>query len=90
MNVHQPQPNETMVPMKENQASHYALHVALQTMKERCFALQQRLTVVEEENLALQSTYVRDTPATATMDTGGDMSRSEIDQLRNKVGKLTR
>ena len=29
-------------------ASFYALHVALQTLKERCQNLQQRLTTVEE------------------------------------------
>lgn len=80
-----------MVPMKTNQASHYALHVALQTMKERCLALQQRLTSVEEENLALRLKYGTDTPNSRTgmMDTS-DMSRSEIDQLREKVGELAR
>lgn len=90
MNVNQ-QSNETMVPIKENQASHYALHVALQTMKERCLALQQRLTSVEEENLALRLKYGTDTPNSRTemLDTS-DMSRSEIDQLRDKVGELTR
>lgn len=90
MNVNQ-QSNETMVPIKENQASHYALHVALQTMKERCLALQQRLTSVEEENLALRLKYGTDTPNSRSgmLDTN-DMNRSEIDQLRDKVGELTR
>lgn len=90
MNVNQ-QSNETMVPIKENQASNYALHVALQTMKERCLALQQRLTVVEEENLALRLKYGTDTPSNrgGMLDTG-DMNRSENDQLRDKVGELTR
>lgn len=90
MNVNQ-QPNETMVPLKENQASHYALHVALQTMKERCLALQQRLTSVEEENLALRLKYGTDTPnSRSTMLDTNDMNRSENDQLRDKVGELTR
>lgn len=33
-----------------NSASFYALHVALQTLKERCSNLQERLTIVEDEN----------------------------------------
>lgn len=89
MNQHS---NETLVPIKENQASHYALHVALQTMKERCLALQQRLSSVEEENLALRLKYGTDTPnseSSGMVDTS-DMNRSEIDQLRDTVGELTR
>ncbi|RZF35237.1 hypothetical protein LSTR_LSTR009361 [Laodelphax striatellus] len=35
-------------------ASHYAMQVALQTMKERCQLLQQRLSSVEEDNLRLR------------------------------------
>lgn len=90
MNVNQ-QANETMVPMKENQASHYALHVALQTMKERCLALQQRLTSVEEENLALRLKYGADTPKSRSgLVDISDINRSEADQLRDKVGELTR
>lgn len=35
-------------------ASHYALKLALQTMKERCQKLQKRLTCLEDENLQLR------------------------------------
>lgn len=39
---------------KANPSSQCALYVALQTMKDRCLSLQQRLTTVQEENLALR------------------------------------
>lgn len=71
---------------KEQLASHYALHVALQTMKERCLSLQQRLTTVEEENSALRKKYGQDQPHRSnSMD-----DRGEIDMLRDQVGELTR
>lgn len=38
----------------EASASYYALHVALQTLKERCQSLQTRLNIVEEENDVLR------------------------------------
>lgn len=71
---------------KEQLASHYALHVALQTMKERCLSLQQRLTTVEEENSALRKKYGQDQPhRSSNMDDHG-----ENDMLRDSVGELTR
>lgn len=71
---------------KEQLASHYALHVALQTMKERCLSLQQRLTNVEEENSVLRKKYGQDQPCRSNnMDDG-----SETDLLRQQVGELTR
>lgn len=74
------------VQSKEQLASHYALHVALQTMKERCLSLQQRLTAVEEENSALRKKYGKDQPDEANnMD-----DRTEIEMLREQVGELTR
>lgn len=63
-----------------------ALHVALQTMKERCLSLQQRLTNVEEENSVLRKKYGQDQPCrNNNMDDG-----SEIVLLRQQVGELTR
>lgn len=76
------------VQTKEQLASHYALHVALQTMKERCLALQQRLTTVEQENSTLRKKYGQDQPnhgAACNMD-----DRGEIEMLREQVGELTR
>lgn len=71
---------------KEQLASHYALHVALQTMRERCISLQQRLTVVEEENLSLRKKFGEDNPNVhSNMD-----GQSEIETLREQVGELTR
>lgn len=71
---------------KEQLASHYALHVALQTMKERCISLQKRLTDVEDENLSLRKKYGEDNPNVHS--NMGD--RSEIETLREQVGELTR
>lgn len=71
---------------KEQLASHYALHVALQTMKERCLSLQQRLTAVEVENSTLRKKYGQDQPhRSSNMD-----DRGEIEMLREQVGELTR
>lgn len=64
-------------------ASHYALHVALQTMKERCQALQQRLNLVEEENLDLRMKVGTDNPV-------NDKNKTDVDSLTEKVGELTR
>ncbi|XP_055321628.1 protein spindle-F [Sitodiplosis mosellana] len=75
------------VQTKEQLASHYALHVALQTMKERCLALQQRLTTVEQENSTLRKQCGQDQPNLR----GNNMDdRSEIEVLREQVGELTR
>lgn len=71
---------------KESLASHYALHVALQTMKERCLSLQQRLTTVEEENLGLRLKYGMDNQ----LDSNEMGQPNEIEILREKVGELTR
>lgn len=79
---------------KETLASHFALHVALQTMKERCMALQERLTSVEEENLSLRLKYGTDKPQAIERNRSNDsensMEQSEVDILREKVGELTR
>lgn len=75
------------VQTKEQLASHYALHVALQTMKERCLALQERLNTVEQENSTLRKQYGQDQPnfRVNNMD-----DRSEIEMLREQAGELTR
>ena len=38
----------------DNSETNYALKIAFQTMKERCQQLQNRLTFVEKENVALR------------------------------------
>lgn len=63
-----------------------ALHVALQTMKERCLSLQDRLTKVEEQNFELRRKNGVDRPNQIQ-----NMDRSsEIDLLREQVAELTR
>jgi len=66
-------------------ASYYALQVALQTMKERCQQLQQRLSAVEDENLKLRIEKQRVTSTAAQED-----SKGEISALQEHVAQLTR
>lgn len=65
--------------MEEDTGSKYALHVALQTLKERCQNLQQRLSVVEEENIALR-VHCNNIESRNSM--------TELDTLRIKVLEL--
>lgn len=82
--------------VEEAVGSHFALQVALQTMKERCQHLQQRLAAVEEENLNLRIEY-RKRKSDSTCATAENASKSEpedsklkIDCLEEKVAVLTR
>lgn len=71
---------------KDQRASYIALHVALQTMKERCLSLQDRLNTVEDQNFELRRKNGVDRPHhTQNMD-----GRTETDQLREQVAELTR
>lgn len=65
-----------------NSASFYALHVALQTLKERCQNLQQRLTTVEDENEILRKTTGLDCP--------DSVPENNEEYLRGLVGDLVR
>lgn len=82
--------------VEEAVGSHFALQVALQTMKERCQHLQQRLAAVEEENLRLRIENRRrrsDSAGTVTADALTDESedsKTRIDSLEEKVAMLTR
>lgn len=82
--------------VEEAVGSHFALQVALQTMKERCQHLQQRLTAVEEENLRLRIENTRrrsDSAGTVVADTLTDESedsKTRIEGLEEKVAMLTR
>jgi hypothetical protein len=67
---------------KDEKSSHFALHVALQTMKERCQNLQKRLTNLEDENLTLKMN------ASSFHDDRDE--QTEVQQLREKVSELTR
>lgn len=73
---------------KEDVAAYYALHVALQTMKERCHILQQRLVQVENENINFKlETETNNKLNSLTNEQNG---RSENEMLRMKVNELTR
>lgn len=71
--------------MEESQGQQYALQVAVQTMKERCLQLQQRLTAVEEENTQLRMKYNAD-----YLELSDVNSKPEIEILREKVAQLTK
>ncbi|XP_058834795.1 protein spindle-F [Topomyia yanbarensis] len=74
-------------------SSHYALHVALQTMKDRCQTLQKRLSALEEENLSLRmsKTTIQSTDAAHCSESERRVSnQSELEVLREKVSELSR
>lgn len=62
--------------------SHYALHIALQTLKERCQQFQSRISTLEEENVNLRLKCCENTPT-------NDSSFNQIDGLTHQVTKLT-
>jgi regulator of replication initiation timing len=82
--------------VEEAVGSHYALQVALQTMKERCQHLQQRLVAVEEENLNLrieckkQKSDAVCATAENALKSEPENSKDKIDCLEEKVTTLTR
>ncbi|XP_075231943.1 C2H2-type zinc binding domain-containing protein spindle-F [Lycorma delicatula] len=66
-------------------ASHFALQIALQTMKERCQLLQQRLSAVEEENLRLRIDSQNNSRINSIK-----VPANEISKLEEKITQLTR
>lgn len=87
-------------PEKDNcssSSSHYALQVALQTMKERCQNLQKRLNTLEEENLSLRMSHSSVHPARQIASSSDELpverrlsNQSELETLREKVSELSR
>lgn len=87
--------SEISTSSKEGLEKHYALQVALQTMKERCQNLQHRLTTVEDENLRLRMVSGIDKPDQQSGGRLGELGskfsgQNEIELLRDKVAELTR
>lgn len=80
-------------PEKDNcsssSSSHYALHVALQTMKERCQNLQKRLSALEEENLGLRMAQPNLSPSEVIPERRVS-NQTELEVLREKVSELSR
>lgn len=75
-----------------NMVSQLALRVALQTMKERCLSLQQRLSVVEEENQSLRGRLESDQRYHDSFQKNKGLPHSnvELDNLRSQVSELSR
>lgn len=71
--------------MEETDGQNYALQVAVQTMKERCLQLQQRLALVEDENMQLRMKYNSDYLELSDVST-----KSEVEILKEKVAQLTK
>lgn len=76
---------------KDNLAAYFALQCGLETMKERCVTIQNRLSQVEEENVRLRMLSGIDKP---DISTNGDNKSfgnvNEVEVLREKIGELTR
>ncbi|XP_058445405.1 protein spindle-F [Malaya genurostris] len=82
-------------PEKDNcsptSSSHYALHVALQTMKDRCQNLQKRLSALEEENLSLRMSQTSmQNDARSSESERRVSNQTELEVLREKVSELSR
>ena len=88
MNQEQKETSTKNVATQQPSAADYALHVALQTMKERCQSLQTRLSQMEEENLALRKKCL-DKPPSQINDEQIHQDE-EMAALTEKVGELTR
>lgn len=67
--------------MDGSMGAQYALQIAFQTLKERCQHFQQRISLLEEENVALHT-------AQAKPQNDAD-SLSEIDTLKQRITELT-
>lgn len=70
-------------------ASFYALHVALQTLKERCQHLQERVTKVEDENELLRKSAGMDRPTSMPGENNEDYLRSMVGDLVRQKSQLT-
>lgn len=69
--------------------SFYALHVALQTLKERCQNLQQRLTTIEDENEMLRRSSGMDTPKDCSTGDNEAYLRVMVGDLMRQKTQLT-
>ncbi|XP_063909184.1 protein spindle-F isoform X2 [Zophobas morio] len=67
--------------MEEPIGAQYAVHVALQTLKERCKNLQEMVITLEEENLHLRGQLSQSGP--------NSVSVSDLDKLKAQVAELT-
>lgn len=74
-------------------ASEFAIRVALQTVKERCVSLHQRLQLLEEENQMLrnqaESHEMRESAIGRTTSIPLKSDVPEVDRLKQKVSQIT-
>ncbi|KAK4880899.1 hypothetical protein RN001_004218 [Aquatica leii] len=68
--------------MEESYGAQFALQIALQTLRERCHEFQQRISLLEEENLNLRGKL-------ATRVDISDTSLSEVESLKQQITQLT-
>lgn len=86
---------DSPIPTDYTMVSQLALRVALQTMKERCLSLQQRLSVVEEENELLRGrldTEQNQANESSLLQQNKSIPHNsiELDNLRSQVSELNR
>lgn len=67
--------------MEESVAAQYAVQIAVQTLKDRCRTLQQRVAELEEENVNLRMSCVQREQ--------DSLSLTEIDRLRQHVAEVS-
>lgn len=67
--------------MDETAGAQYALQVAFQTLNERCQQYEQRIAVLQEENISLRTRQMKDESASNSL--------SEIDSLKRQITELT-
>lgn len=63
----------------------FALQIAVETMKERCLQLQQRLSIVEEENMNLRVKNHID-----GLELSHNDNKTEFEKLHEKIAQLTK
>lgn len=76
-------------PFQAQDVSFYALHVALQTLKERCMHLQQRVGTLEEENETLRKTTGMDRPDFVPGEDNDEYLRGMVGDLVRQKSQLT-
>lgn len=81
--------DEMNISSSKDISAYYALQCGLETMKERCVTIQNRLSRVEEENVRLRMLSGIDKP---DISSNGDNKSYTDDKevLREKIGELTR
>lgn len=67
--------------MEESVGAHYAIQIAVHTLKDRCKTLQQRLQLLEQENVILRTRCIHNEE--------NDVSSTEIGKLKKDLTEIT-